>query len=304
MQNIKALLGFSRAPVAVFVVAHAGLAAVLALNSLPSANTIIIGIIACLTGSAALIGYNDILDIKIDTERLKFSQNSDNNFDIGSTFIHHPIAKGILSLKAGIIWVVFMSSISTAMTYLIQPLIAPILLLVAIFVTFYSWLGKRTSLGKTIAVACAVVIGAIAGWLAVEPKLENFNLFLTFVLLTFFWEIGGRNIPNDFGDLEEDKKLGLKTIPVIYGPKVASFVSVICLSITFIIGIMLTLMVDTSLVISIMIMLSGVYLLLIPSINLVNKAEPSLATKLFNKACLYPVALLILLILDIYVVKP
>lgn len=305
---IRALLGLSRAIIAIFVVGQAGLAAILALQSLPSMRTIIFGSLACLTGSSALIGLNDLMDVDIDRKRLEH-QRTVETFDIGSTFIHHPIAKGALSLRAGIIWVVVLSAISMYSTYLIQPWLWPILAVVALFVMFYSWLSRRSSLGKIVAVACAVVIGAVAGWLAVKtPETpDEFLIFYLFIIWTFLWEMGGRNIPNDFGDLEEDERLGLKTIPVCYGPVIASRIAFGLLVATVLTGFVFTTIfieladIDVPQFFSIGTAMLGLLLLIWPAIDLLKNPKPDFAVKLFNKACLYPIFVLILLVINLYI---
>jgi 4-hydroxybenzoate polyprenyltransferase len=305
---IRALLGLSRAIIAVFVVGQAGLAAILALQGLPPFRIIIIGALACLTGSSALIGLNDLMDVDIDRKRLEH-QRTVETFDLGSTFIHHPVAKGALSFRAGVIWVITLSAISMYLTYLLQPWLFPVLAVVAIFVAFYSWLGRRSSLGKIIAVACAVVIGAVAGWLAVKPpeSPEEFQVFILFALWTFLWEMGGRNIPNDFGDLEEDERLGLKTIPVICGPKAASRIAFGLLIATVLAGFKFTSLfvefadVDISQFFSIGTAMLGLIFLIWPAIDLLKNPKPDFAVRLFNKACLYPIFVLILLIANLYI---
>jgi len=52
--------------------------------------------------------------------------------------------------------------------------------------------------------------------LAVDPRPDILFLVVLFLWL-FSWEIGGQNIPNDWGDMEEDRKLQAKTIPVFFG---------------------------------------------------------------------------------------
>lgn len=295
---IRSLLGLSRALISVFVVAQAGLAAVLALGGLPPLEVIIIGVFACLFGSAALIGFNDLMDIEIDRERLQF-QKEKESFDMGSLFVHHPVAKGYLSLGAGIAWVAVLSLLSMGLTYMLKPWLTPILLAVAVFVAIYSVLSRKSVI-KVFAVAMAVVTGAVAGWLAVAPP--NSGIFPLFVLWTFLWEMGGRNIPNDFGDLEEDARIGLKTIPVVYGPKTASVVTFTLILLTIITSGFLGWNATESNTVTLLFVLSGLYFLAVPGYKLLKSPVPKQAVHLFNQACLYPLFILGLLLLNIYLI--
>ena len=54
------------------------------------------------------------------------------------------------------------------------------------------------------------------------------------------WEIGGRNIVNDFADVAEDSRLGIKTVPLVYGAKAAARLTFSCLLITALLPLGLT----------------------------------------------------------------
>src|SRR3972149_6239354 len=128
---IRALLGMSRAIVAVFVMAHAGLAAIFATGRLPEIGTIILGIFACLFGTGALIGLNDLLDIKLDRRRID-AEGAAAELDLGSLFIHHPVAKGVISLTTGVIWVIVLSALSLFFINLLNPSVWPIFIAIAV----------------------------------------------------------------------------------------------------------------------------------------------------------------------------
>lgn len=297
VQTIKALLGMSRAPVAIFVVAHAGLASIFALGGLPALSVIVIGIAACLTGTGALIGLNDLLDVELDRRRMAYL-NKGQELDLGSTFIHHPVARGVIGLRLGVAWVVILSVLSLYFISLLRSRFWPIFAAIAVCVVLYSKLSQVTFF-KFLAVATAVTLGALAGWLAVGGPVNR--LFVLFAAWTFIWEIGGRNLPNDFNDVEEDAPLGIKTIPVVFGPRRAAQIIFAALLLTFLMSILLVLSTSFSAVFKIGTPLLGIYLLLIPAYRLLRDPRPQVSAKLYNRSAIYPLILLLVLLISLYV---
>lgn len=303
--TIRALLGLSRVLISVFVVIQAGLAAIIALKGLPSLETIAIGIFACLFGSSALIGFNDLMDLEIDKKKIQFQSANKNGeikstLDLGSLFIHHPVARGVLDLKLAVVWVAVLGAASMAATFLLKPWLTPILLVVAVFVSIYSLLSSK-SVFKFLAVASAVVVGAIAGWLAVAPP--DMKVFPLFILWTFLWELGGRNIPNDFGDMYEDSQVGIKTIPVVYGGEFASKAITILLSATTVVSVIMAIQLSGNLLVALGFIVAALYFLILPAIKLLRNPVPEQALFLFNQANIYTVVILLFLLLSIYGLK-
>lgn len=295
--KLRALLGFSRIMISSFALAQAALASVLALKGLPSVKVILLGSIACLSGSYALTATNDLFDYKIDKERLKHLRTVEG-FDVGQIFIRQPLARGVICFHTAIIWILSLSTISLIFAYLIKPSLVLVSLIIGLLVVTYSVM-SRLSILKLIVVATLVSLGAAAGWLAVSN--QSF-LLLIFVLWMFFWEIGGRNIPNDFTDIEEDRELELKTIPVEYGRKKASKICFSCLLVSFGISIAVAILADISQFFVVAVCLLGITMLLIPGYRLLRKPEPQVSLRLFNFACFYPFAVLSALMLSIYVI--
>jgi 4-hydroxybenzoate polyprenyltransferase len=298
VEVIRALLGMSRALVAVFVVAHAGLAAILATGQLPPVQTIVLGVFACFFGTGALIGLNDLLDIDLDRRRM--AAEKPDRLDLGSMFIHHPVAKGVISLAAGVAWVVFLSALSLALIVALRPDLWPLFFAIAACVALYSIVGRYTY-WKFLAVAMAVTLGALAGWLVVAPP--NFTTFLLFGLWTYLWEIGGRNVPNDFNDVEEDAALGVKTIPVVLGWAFAG--KIVFFSLTASVAVSIPLMVLAGLPWPFVLAALGVaaYLLLLPGYALMKEPRPEISRGLYNKSAVYPLVLLLLLMVNLLLVR-
>lgn len=296
-QTVRGLLGFSRALVACFVVAQAGLAAVFALNHIPEPQQIILGFIACFTGASALIAYNDLLDVELDRQKIAYeaakSGGKAEEFDLGALLIHHPVARGVISYRLGAAWVIVMSLISMSVTYLMQPWLPLVYIGVAVFVTIYCKLSRKSP-AKMLAVATAVTLGGIAGWMAVADPPYG-AVFWLFAAWTFVWEIGGRNLPNDFNDIEEDTDMGIKTLPVVYGPVAASRVSFIFLVLTVFVSVALTIAASLPVWVMAITLILGIAFLLEPGFRLLQRPTPQVSRRLYNRSAAYTPAMLLLL---------
>ncbi len=297
-QKVLALLGFSRVYIGFFVLAQSALGAIMVLEGLPGWDVVIIGTIVCLAGSYSLVALNDLLDVPIDKLRFDQKLREIEGFDMGSAFERHPVARGIISYKLAVAWIVVMGAISGAgIAYLNTKLII-ILPIIAIFVAAYSLLSLKSPL-KVLAVAMAVTLGGIAGWIAIAPSAGI--LFWLFVAWTFSWEIGGRNIPNDFNDVEEDTRIGVKTFPVIFGCDAAAHIIIVFLILTSIISLpMVWLATGSYLWVGTAFVLDAV-LLLMPGWRLLEDSVPTKSMKLYNRSAFYPLAMLFLLLVAFYV---
>jgi 4-hydroxybenzoate polyprenyltransferase len=136
-----------------------------------------------------------------------------------------------------------------------------------------------------------VALGALAGWFAVAEKIEWLPMALFFVWIVS-WEIGGRNIVNDWADVEEDKHLGVKTIPLVYGYKAAGWLTIVSLAIAVGLSLLIAPFVALNIVYLIGCSIAGIVLLMKPSLDLAKDPSPGNALSLFNKASLYPLIML------------
>jgi len=297
----RALLGMSRAIVAVFVVAHAGLAAIFATGHIPDIRTIVIGIFACLFGTGALIGLNDLLDVSLDRRRMA-AEGEATELDLGSLFIHHPVAKGVISMTTGVVWVGCLSILSLTLISLLKTGLWPIFLVIAVCVALYSIVGRYTYF-KFFFVAMAVTLGALSGWLVVAPAPLNTVTFLLFGAWTYLWEIGGRNVPNDFNDVDEDAALGVKTIPVVLGKARAGKIVFWALLASFLVSLPLLVLTGMPPVFIGGEVLISIYLLLIPGYALMRDPRPEISRKLYNKSAIFPLVLLLLLMVNLLLVR-
>lgn len=139
---------------------------------------------------------------------------------------------------------------------------------------------------KVIIAGLLVSVGAMIGWFAAGGGL---SLTLPVVAVVFFvWEIGGRNIPNDFSDMQQDKRLGIKTVPLVHGAVTASMLIFIFAFMTVAANALLA---TTSLIYAASTSLIGIALLIFPALSLRKNPVPAEALKYFNKASFYPLFL-------------
>ena len=143
-----------------------------------------------------------------------------------------PIPSGAISPKEALFLALvlsvigFMAAFGTNVYCLIVAAIAWI-----VSVTYVTK-GKRTGLPGNLLVSTCVVIPFIyGGFAAGRPELTT----MIFVAIAFFSNTG-REVAKDIVDTEGDKSQDIKTIPVVYGERVAAFVS----SIFFILAVALS----------------------------------------------------------------
>ena len=117
-------------------------------------------------------------------------------------------------------------------------------------------------------------------------------MVIVFFAWAFAWEIGGRNIPNDWSDLEEDQHLGITTVPVRYGRKNASWISFGFVSAIVILSLLFPMVAPLPHVVLYLAgaAASGIVLLLLPISRWLRRQTPDEALRFFNMACFYPLA--------------
>ena len=274
----KLFLAFSRGLQAFISIAQPGLAAVIALVAIPEWDVVAIGFIAAWAGNNAAFAINDLLDVELDKRRFNHLREF-KGFDIDTTLVRHPLAQGFLSYKSGVLWILTSSLIAVVGAYLLNPWCV-VLFVVALCLEMYYCKLSQVSAWKFLITGVMVAVGAMAGWVAVVDEVALVPALVFFIWIAA-WEIGGRNIVNDWSDIEEDIHLGIKTVPVVYGHKVAGWLILFFLLVT----------VGCSLLIAPLINLNGIYLagaliegwyaLLYPAIKLLKNPAP--------EVCDYPV---------------
>lgn len=292
LSRLGLLLSLSRTPHALLDMATPGLAALLWLGSLPPPKIILVGLITVFAGYTAVYALNDLVDHRVDRKRVQQGGFRDLGNYLDALLVRHPIAQGLLSLREGVIWVIVWSCLALLGAYVLNPLCAVIFLAGCFLESVYCLMWKVSPL-KAIVSGMVKTSGGIAAVFAVDQTPSLLFGGILFLWL-FFWEIGGQNVPADWADIEEDRLLHARTIPVRLGPDGANKVIIVSLILTVGMNILLLWVAPAGFEPSYVMacLLAGIYLLLLPAYRLhKSKARPD-ALSLFNRASYYPLALL------------
>jgi 4-hydroxybenzoate polyprenyltransferase len=297
----KAFLALSRTTHGVMDMATPALAALLCLGALPSPRIVSLGIITAFAGYTAVYALNDVVDYKRDKQRTGVSSASDSDY-LDSVFVRHPIAQGVISYGSAFSWMLFWALIALAGAYLLNPISALIFLLGIALETAYC-LMLQVSHFRILVSGVVKTLGAMAAVFAVQPSIQSPLFVCALFAWLFMWEVGGQNVPADWHDMEEDRALGFRTVPVMLGPAKGRILILTSIILALLLGIAVFLLATghASPAATAAAFLVGIYLLLMPAFRLYTSGSSSHVTDLFNKASHYPLALFAVVALDILI---
>jgi 4-hydroxybenzoate polyprenyltransferase len=298
--RVRAVLGFSRFLQASLSVAQPVIGMLLAAQGVPSLPRLLLAISACWAGFLAVFALNDLLDVPLDRARFAHLRGYEG-FDIDSALARHPLAQGQVSFTFGAAWIACLGLFALLATYLLHPVAALLFAAAVLLEAIYCRLARVTPL-KFLVSGIMVGAGAVAGWAAMAIPLRPAAVALLFLWIAA-WEIGGRNIVNDFADVEEDERLGVRTVPLAYGPRVAARLDFAFLVATALGGVLLQPLAGLGPAYGLVALASGVYLLLLPGVGLLRRPLPQQAMVVFNRASLYPPVVLGGLILSLLLAR-
>ena len=275
--------------------------ALLWLGHFPPLYVIVLGLITTFAGYTAVYALNDVIDYEADKEKAAIGGFSNSQSDLDGLIVRHPMAQGLLSFRQGLTWFLVWGLVALIGAYILNPVCVLIFLAGCTLEAIYCMLW-RVSPFRTVVSGAVKTSGAIAAVFAVDPHPSGVYLILLFMLL-FFWEIGGQNIPNDWADIEEDKRFKALTIPVRYGLGAARIIVMVTLILALCLnGVIFKFSQTDFAIFYIIISLAvGCYLLLLPAMKLYQTRKGSEAMALFNKASYYPPALLVIVLFKIII---
>lgn len=286
----KLFLALSRTPHGIIDIATPALAALLCLGRFPSATTVLLGLITVFAGYTAVYALNDLVDYRNDLEKVRAGGYEDGEDYLDGVLVRHPLAKGVLSLPEGILWAGGWALVAMIGAWLLNPVCFYIFLAGGLLEALYCLLLRVTPL-RAVINGIVKSLGALAAVFAVNPQPPVVFLLVLFVWI-FFWEIGGQNIPNDWTDIEEDRRFKAKTIPVKLGLERAGLLAMACLVMAFFLTFLM--MWASPLTLGALHLLAvaglGVWLLLLPALRLVTDNDRKQAMDLFNKASYFPLS--------------
>lgn len=289
-ERVSVFFGLSRMTHSILDIAHPAIGAVLVLGGFPNPFTVLVGFLAAFAGFTAVFGLNDVMDCGVDCEKMATYSKNKECFDIDSVGFRHPIAQGNLTFKSALAWVLFWGLCALALAFALNPVCAALMLVATGLEMGYCRL-LRVTHWKALLSGLMVAVGGLAGVYAVAGSPPAGMVFL-FALWAFAWEVGCRNIPNDWSDLDEDINFRIRTIPVRYGRLASSWISFSLLCVTVLSSLLFPFVVPVRhpVVYLAGALAAGVVLLVAPAVLWLRRQRTESAMYLFNRACFYPLA--------------
>ena len=271
------------------------------LGDFPPLKVILIGTVTAFAGYTAVYALNDLIDCRVDKEKIQHGNPDETGDYLDALSIRHPIAQGALSFRKGLWWVLAWAALAVIGAYLLNPICVLIFTAACALEMFYCLMLRVTHL-RSIISGVVKTSGGIAAVFAVEPH-PSFSFLTVLFLWLFFWEIGGQNVPNDWTEVEVDRQIGAKTLPVRFGPDRSSIIILGSLIMTVIMGLFLFQCASGHFELPFVLasLVVGVYLLIFPAFRLQKSKKPRHALLLFNRASFYPLALLVLITIKILI---
>lgn len=269
------------------------MAALLWLGGFPPPMVTLVGLVTVFAGYTAVYALNDVIGYRSDRAKLRAGGfgGPAHASDIDALLVRHPLAQGLLSLPAGIAWAAGWGTVAALGAYWLNPVCLLIFAAGCVLEALYCLLWRVSPL-RTVVSGAVKSAGAIAAVFAVDAAPSPW--FLLFLFLTiFFWEAGGQNAPNDWTDIEEDRRFGARTIPVALGLEHTRDIILGALLLAVLASLMLMLSSQTRFGPGyyLITFATGGYLLLWPARILYDSGRKTDAMRLFNRASYFPLAL-------------
>jgi len=296
--RIKLFMALSRTAHGVLDMATPALGALLWLGGLPPLPVILVGFLTAFAGYTAVYALNDVVDYRVDKEKVQRCGLPEAGNDLDALCARHPLAQGLLSLRDGILWTVAWGMIALLGAYALNPVCALIFVLGCVAEAVYCLMLKVSYL-RTAVSGAVKTAGGMAAVFAVTPDPSGPFLLFMFLWL-FLWEIGGQNVPNDWADLQEDRDLQAETIPVRFGAELSALIilSSLAAAVLLSLGLYWATPAGLSSFYLLGALLTGIFFLIIPAYRLYTARTPRHASALFNRASCYPVTMLVVILLS------
>ncbi len=291
---MKRFFALSRTTHGVLDLAMPGFVALLWLGEFPPILTIALSLFTAFAAYTAIYALNDLVGIAVDRE--KFAGGINAGYSVEASDLRYPLAQNALSYGKGVLWFASWFAIAIVGAYFLNPFIIVILVAAALLEVVYVMLFKVTYL-RTFVSGLVKSSGPIAAIYVVDPNPDIAKVLLILAWV-FVWEIGGQNVPADWNDTVEDKRVNAKTIPLQLGTQTAGLIVLLTLGLTVTISLFLPLASPLTLgwLYRLASAAAGAFLLLKPGYDLYRQqAEGRMAAKLFDNASFYPMAQLVII---------
>ncbi|TAN14042.1 MAG: ubiquinone biosynthesis protein UbiA [Burkholderiaceae bacterium] len=287
---MKRFLALSRSTHGVLDIAMPGFVALLWLGRFPAWPVLAVCLAAAVAGYTAIYALNDIVGFKDDRE--KVAGGVKPGYAVEASALRYPIAQNLVSMKGALAWFTLWFALAVGCIWWLNPRILVILIVAAALEVVYVKLFKVTW-WRTLVSGLVKSAGPVAAVFAVieHPSWSWLALMVAWLVA---WEIGGQNILADWNDIEEDRRVGARTIPLALGLPVAGWLVLALLVVTTLLSLTLPLM--SPLVLDWRYLLcaavAGGVLLIAPAVRLVRTLDGRHAAGLFDLSSLYPLAML------------
>lgn len=290
---MKRFLALSRISHGFLDIATPGFCALLWLGRFPQAGVLALSILTAFAAYTAIYALNDLAGYIVDREKLSGGMNE--GYSVEASALRYPLARNLLSFKEGLIWFGVWFVIAVVGSYILNPFIVLILIGAGLLEIAYCSLLKVTYF-RFLLSGIVKSSGPIAAVFVVDKSPSPYLLLLIFAWV-FFWEIGGQNIPADWNDTEEDRRINAKTIPIRFGTGTSGIFVLIALFLAIVTSMFLPIISPIHLGIPYLLVsaAAGLVLLLRPGYRLLRLKEGRLAAKLFDNASYYPLAQLLII---------
>jgi len=299
LSRIKLFLALSRTPHGLLDLAAPALAALLWLGHFPPPWVTALGLLTVFAGYTAVYALNDLVDHRVDQEKLRLAGGPQTGHYLDAVFVRHPLATGQVSFREGLVWTGAWALVALLGAYRLNPVCALIFLAGCILEAAYCLLLKVSHLRLLVA-GVVKSLGALAAVFAVDPSPAPIFLAVLFLWL-FFWEVGGQNIPADWHDVEPDRTIEAQTIPVVFGLRKAGALALTSLALSLALSLAILRVTPIPFPFSqqLLVLGLGVVLLLFPAWRLYRSRAQSEAAALFNRASYYPLAVLTVVLVNL-----
>ena len=291
---MKRFFALSRTTHGVLDIAMPGFCALLWLGAFPQWHVILLSLLTAFAGYTAVYALNDLVGIAVDREKFA-GEGINQGYSVEASDMRYPLAQNLLSYRSGLLWFAAWLALTLIGSYLLNPSIIIIVIAAVVLEIVYCLLFKVTYL-RTLVSGLVKASGPLAAVFVVNPNPALHFLVLQLIWL-ILWEIGGQNIPADWNDVAEDKRVHAKTIPLLFGPEKSGLIVVISLTLAVIASLFLPLISPANLGWPYLFasLLAGFFLLILPGFQLYKSKESRQAGRLFDRASYYPMAQLVII---------
>ena len=183
----------------IFALPFIFIAMVVAANGWFGFKLLILGVLAAVTARNFAMGFNRYMDRDIDA--------------LNPRTVNRPNVDGRISANAMFIFVVVNALLFILVAYFVNDLAFILSLPILIIIGSYSYF-KRFSYLAHIILGISLALAPIAGVVAVS---ENIPLWVIFLSIGVMFWVAGFDLLYSLQDIEVDKKLGLHSVPSVFG---------------------------------------------------------------------------------------